>query len=253
MFYGRILFENLMPSFAQLLSSALLALVVSGCGSMQKTEGSNDNAKPALEKTEAAAPSVDLAFLLSMNYAEAKALSGQSLELGMTVKLAAESIEVLKTDRDGTPRKVRAKGKVYLEHGFGDTAKILCQEAWLSGDEAVVRGRPILQRGGSIIEGMADDTLFYVFGTRLRVLGLHRVTNQDAMIAAPGPGMPIASAWTQGPNPLLPALDETVVPLDIRQEMQRAAEAEAVLQMNRDDALQAPAGAPAPWIKDTRP
>jgi len=251
--YGRILFESPMPSFAQLLCPALLAFALTGCGSLEKGGAKEEPGKTAEQSQADAAPSVDLAFLLSMNYAEAKALSGQSLELGMTVKLAAENIEVLKTDADGTPRKVRAKGRVYLELGFGDTAKILCQEAWLNGDEAVVRGRPILQRGGSIIEGMADDTLFYVFGTRLRVLGLHRVTNQRAMLAAPGPGMPIASAWTQGPNPLLPSLDETVVPLDIRQEMQRAAEAEAVLQMNRDEALQAPAGAPAPWIKDTQP
>lgn len=189
---------------------------------------------------------VDLAFLLSMNFDEAKSLSGNGVDLPDNGRVAAEGIEVLKTDKAGKPRKVRAKGKVYLETGEGDSAKILCQEAYINGDEAVLRGKPILQRGNTIIEGLADDTVFYFLGTRLRVIGLHRITNPDAMLAN---DVPTLGPWTEGPNPLLPALSETVVPVSIREEMLKAAEAEAVLQQNRHEAMQQPDGPPAPWVK----
>lgn len=188
---------------------------------------------------------VDLSFLLSMNYDEAKVLSGNGLDLGTNGRVAAENIEIVKEDKEGQPRKVRAKGKVYLEAGSGDSAKILCQEAYINGDEAVLRGRPILQRGGTIIEGLADDTVFYFLGSRLRVIGLHRVTNPNTMLA----GMPDLGPWTAGPNPLLPALSENAVPVNIREEMLKAATAEAVLQKNKHEALQQVEGAPAPWVK----
>ncbi|MEN3940489.1 hypothetical protein WJU23_04280 [Prosthecobacter sp. SYSU 5D2] len=189
---------------------------------------------------------VDLAFLLTMDYAEAKTISGQSLDLGINGRVAAENIEVIKSDKEGRARKVRATGKVYLEAGADDSAKILCQEAFINGDEAVLRGKPILQRGGTIIEGLEDDTVFYFLGTRLRVIGKHRVTNPNAMLAT---GLPDQGPWTAGPNPLLPALSENSVPLNIREEMQKAAEAEALMQTQRNEAMQQPEGAPAPWVK----
>ena len=97
------------------------------------------------------APSVDLGFLLSMNFTEAKSISGQSMELPLGVRVTAEKIEVLKMDRENQPKRVRAKGKVYLESGEGqDTAKVLCQEAYITPDEIILRGKPIVQRGGSI-------------------------------------------------------------------------------------------------------
>lgn len=188
---------------------------------------------------------VDLAFLLSMDYAEAKTISGQSLDLGVNGRVAAENIEVIKSDKEGVARKVRARGKVYLEAGADDSAKILCQEAYINGDEAVLRGKPILQRGGTIIEGLEDDTVFYFLGSRLRVIGKHRVTNQAAMLT----GLPDLGPWTAGPNPLLPALSENAVPGNIRAEMLKAAEAEAMLQNHRQEALQQPEGAPAPWVR----
>jgi hypothetical protein len=195
---------------------------------------------------EASASSVDLSFLLSMNYAEAKAISTQSLELPMGVRVAADTIEVLKTDKENNPKRIRARGKVYLESGEGqDSAKALCQEALITFDEVILRGKPILQRGGSIVEGLDDRTVAYMLGSRLRVIGLHRLTNQDTMIAM----LPDLGPWAAGPNLLLPALAEDSVPSNIREEMQRAAEAEAVLQSNRNEALAQPDAPPAPWVK----
>lgn len=192
-------------------------------------------------------PSVDLGFLLSMNFDEAKAISGQNMDLPSGIRVAADSIEVMKLDRDNLPKRIRAKGKVYLESGLGqDAAKILCQEALISYDEVILRGKPIVQRGGSVIEGLDDSTVAYMLGSRLRVIGLHRITNQDAMVAM----LPDLGPWTAGPNPILPPLEETSVPSGIRDAMLKAAEAEAVLQQTRQEALQAPESPPAPWVKE---
>jgi hypothetical protein len=80
----------------------------------------------------------------------------------------------------------------------------------------------------------------------LRVLGLHRLTNQTDMLAK----LPDLGPWTNGPNPLLPPLTEAAVPNDIRDQMMKAAEAEAVLQQNRAEALSLPAAPAAPWVKE---
>jgi hypothetical protein len=195
---------------------------------------------------EIPASSVDLSFLLTMDYTEAKAMSAQSMELPHGVRVAADSIEVLKVDKENNPKRIRAKGKVYLESGEGqDSSKALCQEALITYDEIILRGKPILQRGGSIVEGLNDQTVAYMLGTRLRVIGLHRLTNQDTMVAM----LPDLGPWAAGPNLLLPALAEDSVPSNIREEMQKAAEAEAVLQYNRNEALTQPDAPAAPWVK----
>ncbi len=202
--------------------------------------------QPVAPAAPVAAPPVELSFLLSMNFAEAKEISGQSMELPLGVRVAADKIEVLKLDRENLPKRVRAKGKVYLESGVGeDTAKVLCQEAYITADEIILRGKPIIQRGGSIIEGLEDSTVAYMIGMRLRVIGLHRATNSDDMIAA----QPDLGPWTGGPNPILPPLGEDAVPNRIRDEMQKAAEAEALLQHHRAEALKQPEAPPAPWVK----
>lgn len=188
----------------------------------------------------------EMLFLLSMNFDEAKAISAQSIEMPMGVKIAADSIEVIKEDGDKKPKKVRAKGRVYLEQGGGDDlAKVLCQEAYISSWEIVLRGKPIIQRGGSTIEGLEDRTVAYMLGSRLRVIGTHRLINQNSMLAM----LPDLGPWTAGPNPILPPLSEDSVPTDIREQMLKAAEAEAVLQQTRAEALTQPAAPDAPWVK----
>lgn len=194
--------------------------------------------------SEASQPDIGLSFLLSMTFDEAKTLSKNNMVLPSGARVAADEIEVVKQTKDGQPKKVRAKGKVFLEMGKGDPVKVLCHEAYFTSDEAVLRGKPILQRGGSIIEGMDHGTVFYMLGTRLRVIGTHKVTNQSEMIAS----LPDLGPWTGGPNPLLPPLTENAVPRNVRAEMQRAAEAEAVLQRAKAEAEGT--GPPAPWIKD---
>lgn len=209
----------------------------------EKPQNDKDQAEPKIADV---ASSVDLSFLLTMNYSEAKAISAQTMELPHGVRIAADSIEVLKMDKENNPKRIRAKGKVYIESGEGqDSSKALCQEALITFDEIILRGKPILQRGGSIVEGLNDQTVAYMLGTRLRVIGLHRLTNQDAMVAM----LPDLGPWAAGPNLLLPALAEDSVPNNIREEMLKAAEAEAVLQYNRSEAQTQPDAPPAPWVK----
>lgn len=199
----------------------------------------NDKKKHAAEPPAERSP-MDLHFLLSMDYTEAKTISAQSMEIASGARIAADHIEVLSKDKEDRPTRVRAKGKVFLETSTVDGAKVLCQEVYLNGTEAVLRGKPIMQRGGSIVEGLEDKTVFYMLGNNLRVIGLHRLTNEGSMIAT----MPDLGPWTQGPNPLLPALNAAVVPISIREEMQKAADAEAILQKNKLEANKAPGPEP---------
>lgn len=180
----------------------------------------------------------DLSFLLSMSFVEAKSISTQQLEFPPHIKIAADSIQVFKHSPDGKPLKARARGKVFIEMNFNEPAKALCQEAFITGDEIILRGSPILQRGGSMVEGLDESTIFYLFGTSLRVIGLHKVNNQNEIAAM----MPTLGTWAAGPNPLLPPLTESAVPSSIRDSMQRAAEAEMLHQKTRE--LYGPADAP---------
>jgi len=187
---------------------------------------------------------MDLSFLLSMSFTEAKTLSTQQLEFPPHLKIAADSIQVFKYSADGKPLKARARGKVFIEMNFGEPAKALCQEAFITGDEVILRGSPILQRGGSMVEGLDESTIFYLFGSSLRVIGLHKVNNQSQIADM----MPTLGSWAGGPNPLLPPLTEGDVPVNIRSEMQRAAEAEMLHQKTRElyGPANTPEAAPAP-------
>jgi hypothetical protein len=215
------------------LATALLATaaVCAGCAtSLKQTASTSKSTTPAEKKdvTLVKAP-MDLSFLLSMSFVEAKSLSTQQLEFPPYLKIAADSIEVFKYSADGKPRRARARGKVFVEMNFSEPAKALCQEAFITEDEIILRGSPILQRGGSMVEGLDESTIFYMFGSSLRVIGLHKVNNQNEVNSL----LPALGNWAEGPNPLLPPLTESSVPSSIRDSMQRAAEAEMLHQKTR--------------------
>lgn len=225
------------PRFLHGLAAATLTTVILfgvGCRSLSTT-GSTPAppADPAASgRTDAVLVKgpMDLSFLLSMSFTEAKSISTQQLEFPPYLKIAADSIEVFKYTDDGKPRKARARGKVFIEMNFGEPAKALCQEAFITEDEIILRGSPILQRGGSMVEGLDESTIFYMFGTSLRVIGLHKVNNQSEVASV----LPALGNWAQGPNLLLPPLTESAVPSSIRDSMQRAAEAEMLHQKTRE-------------------
>lgn len=254
-----------------LAGSACLWLLT--CCTSQKPEGEANQELSAV-KTGAEDSGVDLGFLMTMTWEEARGLSAQSLEVPPFFRLAADKIEVLKTHPDGSARRVRAKGKVFIEMQFADTGRVLCQEAFLSDDELILRGKPVLQRGGSAVSGLDDVTVFYMMGTRLKVIGRHRVLNENAFIAeaqksnspaqvgggfaalgAP-PTLPVMSGpWAGGPNPLLPPLSAASVPEDVRQKMRSEAEAVPVLPLDLppDKPIGAPVTVPEAGAKIKEP
>lgn len=222
---------------------SLLWLGVCGCSQTPKTEGDAAEEAPneAPSKKRSASEEA-LSFLLSMTWDEARALTAHHLEWQPHWKLAAEEIEILKTAEDGTPRRARARGKVYIEMPLEEPARLMAQEAFVSEHEVILRGKPLLQRGSSLVEGLDDTTVFYFLDSRLKVIGRHRVKNQMEVIAkailvnpsdAPGasgqggfadPGPPPAlplrqGPWAGGPNPLLPPLSPDSIPPALRQKM----------------------------------
>jgi len=235
---------NLPPRLSSCCAITLLVAVAlcTGCTGLDKT--SKATTDPTKKDVVLVKSPMDLSFLLSMSFTEAKTLSTQQLEFPPHLKIAADSIQVFKYSADGKPLKARARGKVFIEMNFGEPAKALCQEAFITGDEVILRGSPILQRGGSMVEGLDESTIFYLFGSSLRVIGLHKVNNQSQIADM----MPTLGSWAGGPNPLLPPLTEGDVPVNIRSEMQRAAEAEMLHQKTRElyGPANTPEAAPAP-------
>ncbi len=232
---------NFLPRLLLCCATTLLAAAIfcSGCTGLNTPSASTASASAATKKDAVLVKSpMDLSFLLSMSFTEAKTLSTQQLEFPPHLKIAADSIQVFKYAPDGRPLKARARGKVFIEMNFDEPAKALCQEAFITENEVILRGSPILQRGGSMVEGLDESTIFYLFGSSLRVIGLHKVNNQNQIAAM----MPTLGSWAGGPNPLLPPLTEGDVPVNIRSEMQRAAEAEMLHQKTRE--LYGPAPAP---------
>lgn len=223
-----------MPSTNRLLTAICCiaaVLGIAGCG----TPGKSPDAPGDAAATDAGKPSGETSLLLSMSYAEAAAISPKKLEVPPFFKVAADEIEVVRTNKDGSPRNVRAKGKVFLQMDFREPGIALCQEAYFGDDEVILRGRPILKRGGSVVEGMASSTVFYILGLRLRVIGQHRLTNEGQIMNSLPEGTPgeWGRSWEGGPNPLLPPLSPSSVPEKIRRDMQKAVEAEAALQRSR--------------------
>lgn len=223
------------------LLALTMAVGVTNCTTFKKLTDVKDDGSADRASSHAST-------LLGMTYSEAAALSPKKMEVAPNFRVAADEIEIVRTNKAGAPRTVRAKGKVFLEMTFGEMpGTALCQEAYFGDEEVILRGHPLLKRGSSVVEGLADSTVFYMFGPRLRVIGRHRLTNEGQIIAEMGPQMGAnrefnqdslklakwGRPWEGGPNPLLPPLSPTSVPDNVRNDLQKAAEAEAVLQRAR--------------------
>lgn len=191
--------------------------VLSGCETARKTKN-NEEAKQD-EKAE------DVSQLLSMTFEESKKISAQSLVIAPFYKVTADEITVLKKDAKGQPVRVRAKGEVFLQVDFREQLIALGQEAYIEKNgELILRGKPLLKRGRSLVEGLSEYTVFYIRGTHLQVIGSHRLSTK------PGNGQvypndepsdwKVAPTWTrswkEGPNPLLPALSPEDIPKELR-------------------------------------
>lgn len=184
---------------------------MAGCQTTQKGKDTSS----AGSGTDGQDAAVNVNFLLSMTWNEAKKLSPQQLEIPPYYKVAADEVKVLKSDEAGRPLRVRAKGHVFMQVDFDGQLKSLGQEAYIqSRGELILRGKPLLKRGRSLVEGLTDTTVFYITGNHLEVVGLHRLTRQNDSGVFVLPTW--SRSWKEGPNPLLPALSPEDVPKGLR-------------------------------------
>lgn len=225
-----------------MLCASALALLPCGCAT-QPSEAPPPGAQDVSRAKVNDPDGIDLSLLLSMSFDEAASLAAQKAQLASGTRVTADKIEVLKQDASG-PTKVRATGNVFVQVHDSLPYTALCQEALLSEGDIILRGKPVTQRGVSLIEGTSDVTVFYMIGSRLRVIGRHKINQvtpvqiASAQMAGGQLGslpLPFADRgpWKASDNPLLPPLEEDAVPASLRTEMRRAVEAEAVLQKSR--------------------
>lgn len=161
------------------------------------------------EKKDIASP-VDVGFLLSMTYDEAQVISPASAHVLPNYNVAADSVNVTSKSAEGKPQRASAKGHVFLQIDFNDQLTALGQEALVGGNEVILRGKPLLKRGHTVVEGLEDTTVFFITGTRLQVVGKHRITSDKGVTPT------WRQAWKEGPNPLLPALSPDDIPKEMR-------------------------------------
>lgn len=189
----------------------------------EESTTSISNSKTVEAEVESQAPGIDVDFLLSMTYEEAKALGQKSLELQPFCKIVADEIHVLRQTPEGIPLRVTAKGKVFIEISSGQTMVALAHEVYVDrGNEIRLRGQPLLKHGNSVVEGLKSDTLFLIQGSKLQVVGQHRVPQLKFEIPSLAPESGPREtwdvtpnwreSWQAGPNPLLPALAPDEVP-----------------------------------------
>lgn len=236
-----------LETISRSIRMAMTALVLLGCiGCALRRSGGESAADEARKekiskKEKAKIAGEELAFLLSMTWDEARVLTAKHLEMPPHVRLAADEFEVLKSNLDGSARRVRASGKVFIEMTLDEPARLMAQEAFISEHEVILRGKPVLLRGSSLVEGLDDTTVFYFLGSRLKVIGRHRVKEMREVIekailvgdsrnqqggaggfGSPGPPPPLPmrqGPWAGGPNPLLPPLSPESIPASVRQKM----------------------------------
>ena len=124
----------------------------------------------------------DLATLLSMTFDEASAISTTSMEVGPGYRVAADEIEVLARSRSGVPSKVVAKGRVFVELRTDEVMIALAEQAEIGVRELILRGRPLLGRGDSVLAGVSEGSVFTVTGDALRVVGDHELLRRDQIV-----------------------------------------------------------------------
>ena len=198
----------------------VMGFAMTGCGSLFSKKSKGDGAKEKMkEKDEVASkkseagdpPSADVAFLLTMTWEEAKKISPKNMHLEPGYNIAADEITVASKNKDGSPRRVRAKGHVFVQISGEDELRGLGQEALIGGREVILRGKPLVQRGRSVVEGLEDWTVFFIENNRLHAIGRHRISH-----GAEGVTPTWNRAWKEGPNPILPALSPEDVPANLR-------------------------------------
>ena len=131
------------------------------CEAIEKPERevSEDGTRASSGTPDDFGDSVDINFLSTMTYVDAASMASQSMELPPYFRVAAENITHPRLGQGEELTEFTATGNVYLEVDFADPVSALCQEAAVNMQEVVLRGRPVLRRGQSIIEATSLEQL----------------------------------------------------------------------------------------------
>lgn len=147
-----------------------------------RTDGLDADADPLPETdSPATLDGVNLEELLSMSFGEASLMSPASTRVGADYKVAAEEIDVLQRDPGGQPTHVIARGRVFVEMRMDEVVVALADSAEIGPGELILRGRPVVGRGFSVLAGTEDDTVFVLAGDALRVSGGHQAMRRSAV------------------------------------------------------------------------
>lgn len=172
-------------------AAAVLASLAS-CSTLKETAATPETTEPletassSATETAAAAtasPAVSLSerTLLEMSFEEAQALSPQHLQVGPLYRVAADTVEVLKSDRAGNPVKVLAKGHVFVEMDLGERATGLCNEATLTIRDVLLEGNPMVKQGANVAKSTSDKTSMFIHYDRLNIRGRYEIVKLEDM------------------------------------------------------------------------
>lgn len=182
--------------------AGLLGGLLSSCATAPQTQDAISTAQtPVADVVAPEAPKLTMTewTLLEMRYEEAKAISAQHADVGSQFSVAADNVEVLKTDEEGKPTKIRANGHVFVEMRVGDRATALCDEAEVTTDEVVLKGKPMLMQNSQVAKATSPSTSF-------RVTDYLKVSGPFDFIRPADVMQSILAAA----DPLLPTLPENV-------------------------------------------
>jgi|GEM_PF-2951424 len=189
--------DSKLPNFLPLL----IALALASCEIVDRvddeTQDESDPTRASIGTADDHGDSVDIDFLLGMRFEEAAAMADQSMDVPPFFRVAAQTIDHPRLAQGQPVSEFKASGNVFLEIDFADPLVALCNEAEVDVQRVVLRGRPVLRRGQSVMEATSEDTVFFVTADSVDVEGPHRLRQL---------GDRISSGSLEG-NPLLPAIN----------------------------------------------
>ena len=187
-------FLNLPGARLLLLAVALVALMT-GCAS---PKGEGEDEVPELPPGPPTVSATEWS-LLEMSFDEAKAISPQNAAVGDLFRVVGDTVEVLKTDDEGKPVKVRAKGHVFLEMALADRATALCHEATVTLTTAVLDGNPMMMQRSRVAKSTSKYTTFRITD-QLKVTGTFELIKPEdlmqSILTSPDPLPSPATAQT---------------------------------------------------------
>jgi hypothetical protein len=114
-------------------------------------------------------------FLLSMDFREAALMAAHTMEMPPLFRVAATEISHPPLAPGEPLSAFSASGNVFLEIKFAEPLIALAQQADVSVREIILRGRPVLRRGQSVIEATAGETVFYLSADAIEIDGPHQL------------------------------------------------------------------------------